>query len=104
LLVVGDPSDSAASLRRGGLRLDPVRLPFIGTAEIGGVALEHDVGLVVAGEYLAGDGIAEAVITQCGEPDRVVMRTVSRVEAPPGSGAWRDAGCAGWLVTGMARP
>lgn len=51
-------------LRRKALRLDPVRLPLIGTAEIGVKTLEHGVGLVVAVEHLAGDGIAEAVVTQ----------------------------------------
>ena len=61
-------------IRRKALRLDPVRLPLIGTAEIGVVALEHGVGLVVAVEHLAGDGIAEAVITQDHVPGHGAVR------------------------------
>jgi hypothetical protein len=41
-----------------------------------------------------------ALTTRGGEPDpavvRTASRTVSRVEAPPGSPSWRGAGCAGW--------
>ena len=44
--------------------LNPVILPIIGATKIGVVTLQHGVGLVIASEALAGDGIAGAIVPQ----------------------------------------
>ena len=44
--------------------LNPVIVPIIGATKIGVITLQHDMGLVVTGEGLAGDGIAGAIVPQ----------------------------------------